>query len=131
MKAMKFRVENEQHSKDIQTKLFEAGYGWRWSGVFHTHLDEKFLFANIDGRLTVGSREETFEVDINPEYKLLDGEFVAVSQHVEKPPIGLRPKRVVVALRRKEILEAMERYAEANKAIPKEWVEELEYLCED
>ena len=36
MKAMKFRVENEQHSKDIQTKLFEAGYGWRWSGVFHT-----------------------------------------------------------------------------------------------
>lgn len=41
-----------------------------------------------------------------------------------KPPIGLRPKMIVVSSRVQEIHEAMTRYIDANYLIPKEWLEE-------
>jgi hypothetical protein len=47
---------------------------------------------------------------------------------LEKPPLGLRPLAVVVDARIQEILAACTRYAEAGKAIPEEWITELDRL---
>ena len=41
-----------------------------------------------------------------------------------KPPLGLRPEFIVLELRQKEIQEAVTRYMEAGKEIPKEWTAE-------
>lgn len=46
------------------------------------------------------------------------------------PPVGLRPRFIVAELRAREIVAAMERYAEAKKPIPEEWREELNELNE-
>ena len=42
-----------------------------------------------------------------------------------KPPLGLKPKWVHDMQRKIEILEAMERYCDAEVPIPKEWLREL------
>jgi len=47
---------------------------------------------------------------------------------VEKPPIGLRPRWIVQALRIREILEAMDRYNSVEKPIPQDWCDELNEL---
>lgn len=49
---------------------------------------------------------------------------------VEKPPLGLKPKWIHDKQRKREIIEAMERYSNAGKPIPAEWVEELKELIE-
>ncbi len=133
MKAMKFRVENEQHSKAIQEALFGLGYHWN---SYMNHMDQnvmntssEFLYCYEDGRITCGFEVDWFKSHTNEEHQLVNGETVPVA-HVKAPPIGLRPRRVVATFRMKEILEAMKRYSEAEKAIPKEWVEELGELCE-
>jgi hypothetical protein len=46
----------------------------------------------------------------------------------EAPPLGLRPKAIVDALRIQEILEAMMRYAADGKKLPQEWVDELSII---
>lgn len=43
----------------------------------------------------------------------------------EKPPLGLKPKRIYDRIRAVDILEAMSRYIYADKLIPKEWFYEL------
>ena len=47
---------------------------------------------------------------------------------VKKPPLGLKPKWIHDEGRRKDILDAIERYSEANMPIPIEWVKELREL---
>ena len=42
----------------------------------------------------------------------------------EKPPIGLRPRFIYEEHRIEEIEEAMGRYRDAGKTVPKEWTEE-------
>lgn len=42
-----------------------------------------------------------------------------------KPPLGLEPRRIHDYQRVKDIVAAMNRYIEADKVIPTEWVEEL------
>lgn len=42
-----------------------------------------------------------------------------------KPPLGLRPKWLSDEQRLEEILAASERYIEANKELPQEWMIEL------
>lgn len=44
---------------------------------------------------------------------------------LEKPPLGLHPKRFHEAARFREILEAMQRYSDALRPIPKEWIDEI------
>ena len=44
---------------------------------------------------------------------------------MDKPPLGLMPRSIHRDHRIKEILEAMQRYADKQKAIPEEWFEEL------
>ena len=44
---------------------------------------------------------------------------------IEKSPVGLRPRFIVVEERIREIQEALQRYVSANKAVPAEWLVEL------
>lgn len=44
---------------------------------------------------------------------------------IQPPPIGIEPRYIHDARRAKEILDAIERYTNANMSIPKSWVEEL------
>lgn len=46
-------------------------------------------------------------------------------QPLEKPPLGLRPKFVANLCRIEEISAAMQRYADVDKPIPIEWIDEL------
>ena len=47
----------------------------------------------------------------------------------EKPPIGVMPRYFWHKKRRDELSEAIQRYMEANKSIPKEWIDEYNELC--
>lgn len=46
----------------------------------------------------------------------------------ERPPLGLTPKRVHDETRALDIIDALRRYAEAGKAVPPEWIDELAAL---
>lgn len=46
-------------------------------------------------------------------------------KYVEKPPLGLKPRYIHNSQRMVEILHAMERYSNARKPIPIEWINEL------
>lgn len=47
---------------------------------------------------------------------------------MDKPPIGITPKRIHDLKRINEILDGMKRYSEAKMPIPVEWIMELEQL---
>lgn len=52
-------------------------------------------------------------------------------QKQEKPPLGLKPKSIHDRERAMEIIAAMERYTNANKKIPREWICEIaDLICE-
>ena len=46
-------------------------------------------------------------------------------ENIQKPPIGLIPRYIHDGKRIDEILNAIERYTDANMPIPKSWIEEL------
>lgn len=50
---------------------------------------------------------------------------------MQKPPLGLRPRFIVVKHRTLEILEAMIRYVQVGYQVPNEWREELNDLLDD
>lgn len=60
--------------------------------------------------------------------ELIQFQLVNTDFSVEKPPLGLRPRHIANQLRKREILDAMIRYCDANKPIPLDWVKELEDL---
>ena len=43
---------------------------------------------------------------------------------MEKPPIGIMPRYIWVAKRKREILDAVKRFIEAGAEIPTEWLDE-------
>lgn len=49
---------------------------------------------------------------------------------ISKPPIGLKPRWLHDSSRASEILDAIERYTDANMSIPKAWIAELKDLFE-
>lgn len=51
-----------------------------------------------------------------------------VMAELAKPPLGLTPRAIHDFNRIREIVEAIERYADAEKPIPLEWVDELKDL---
>ena len=51
-KNMKFRVKDEEHSKQIQEHLFSLGYRWSGNSNAVGYTDSSFLFTNNEGRLT-------------------------------------------------------------------------------
>ena len=50
---------------------------------------------------------------------------------LKKPPLGLEPRWVHDSRRASDILDAIERYTDANMSIPKKWIEELKDLFND
>ena len=46
----------------------------------------------------------------------------------QKPPLGVMPKMIWDNIRVNDIMDAMQRYAVAEKPIPVEWLEELKSL---
>ena len=50
---------------------------------------------------------------------------------IDKPPLGLMPKRFVQKARFVEVCGAISRYYMANKKIPIEWIEEYNELVEE
>jgi hypothetical protein len=66
----------------------------------------------------------------NPEVEIKSGSIhTDWKTPVPKPPLGLRPRRIMRSQRISEIIDAMARYREALKEIPPEWIEELQELC--
>jgi hypothetical protein len=45
---------------------------------------------------------------------------------MQKPPIGIMPRKMWDEIRRTELVKAIARYNSANKPVPHEWV--IEYL---
>jgi hypothetical protein len=78
-KAMKFRVKDPEHSKQIQEKLFEMGYKW-WCGQTVKEQDAKFLYAKKDGNLGYGIDMYYFKQDSSKESILQNGEFIPIEQ---------------------------------------------------
>ena len=50
--------------------------------------------------------------------------FAAAAGYVEKPPLGIIPRKLCVEKRLNEIVEAITRYHAGNYLIPTEWFEE-------
>ena len=48
----------------------------------------------------------------------------------KKPPVGIKPRWLHDSQRARDIIDAIERYTEANMTIPKIWIDELRDLCE-
>lgn len=72
MKNMKFKVLNEQHSKEIQECLFELGFIWISCGVQALiNKDKKFLFTDIkDMSITYNNNDIYFNNDYRKETTL-------------------------------------------------------------
>lgn len=71
-KNMKFRVNNPEHSKQIQEALFELGYAWRKGGE-NVHCNwADYLYSSSDGKLTVGVFDNMFKENKNTECNLSD-----------------------------------------------------------
>lgn len=79
-------------------------------------LLKKYCFAFVEERRTLKDKG----------YTSLPWEF----KSVKEPPLGLRPRWKVEALRIREILGAMNRYAQERKRIPSDWIDELSELTE-
>lgn len=53
------------------------------------------------------------------------------ASYTEKPPLGVMPKDMWDYKRKTKLIEAMCRYLNAEKDIPKEWVDEYNELCKE
>lgn len=82
-KNMKFRVKDEEHSKQIQEYLFSLGYHWddRARGVDYT--DAVFLFTNRRGYISQTYNSGYGENHEHPEYQLK--ETISYSLEEVKP----------------------------------------------
>lgn len=72
MKALKFRVHSQEHSKAIQTILFELGYEWNISGKNHSFITKPFIYCGEDCSIRFGTTESTFKEYLHKETTLDD-----------------------------------------------------------
>jgi hypothetical protein len=68
-KAMKFRVKDEQHSRDIQEWLFSLGYSWPAERLLD-NLDKPHIYVSEEGYLSWDDDEEYFNTCENTEVTL-------------------------------------------------------------
>ena len=68
-KNMKFRVRNEEHSKQIQEALFELGYYWRIYGSEVKHTAATHLYTSSTGELDWSVMESSFLNQAFPEFE--------------------------------------------------------------
>ena len=81
-KNMKFRVRDEEHSKQIQEYLFSLGYKW-FSDEAIKMQSKPFLFANSYGGLGWANDLSYFEKHEHAEYQLK--ETISYSLEEVKP----------------------------------------------
>jgi len=108
-------------------------YFVKWEIDIEADTPEKAALEAQDIQRDPGSRatfsvqntlsKETFIVEV------AENQAVTVDYTMpELPPVGLRPRNIVLTDRLQEIYEAMFRYSRAGKDIPHAWVEELREL---
>jgi len=79
----------------------------------------------LNNRGLIGATiDETIDAVINKNAVLR-----SVSHSIEKPPIGLKPKWLHDEQRQKECKEAIERYVNAGRKVPQEWLDEYNSYC--
>ena len=97
MKAMKFRVKDEQHSEAIQAKLFELGYRWGERQPKFEYTNAQALYAGY-----YGGKKIAYLYDLNgfedtggyecEEYILSpQGEFVKAEDYYKQPETTYAP----------------------------------------
>ena len=70
-KNMKFRVKDEEHSKQIQEYLFSLGYKWSSLDQKTQYTNARFLFVDIGGFITYElDNNDYFKKHKNVEYQL-------------------------------------------------------------
>lgn len=157
MPDMKFRVRGPEHAKKLQQALFRIGYKWVSTGEVLQDLNGwTYLYANADPLngliLTYGSSPNYFASNPAAEYEYSLGLVVPlgsedlhahvpdlpvkmesrglqiVESPVEKPPIGVKPRKHADKMhhmeRALELRGAIERYTNALKPLVEEWVTE-------
>lgn len=72
MKAMKFRVKNEAHSKAIQQRLFDLGYKCSAFPTIQNDDFKRFIYTNEKGFTCFGVTEGAFNQHPNTETTLED-----------------------------------------------------------
>ena len=71
-KDMKFRVENEEHSKQIQEYLFSIGYKWLGGSVHCVvNSDVRYLITSHNGIITWINNSNNFNDSVAQEHKLI------------------------------------------------------------
>lgn len=138
-REMLIEIDSPEHSEAVQKKLFELGYEWRWMrdrercDPYYREQCQAIRCAD-DGLLMQASCE--FYTENYPHLPWVDilAEQQQEAQEPVKPPIGLVPRNIfednMRQQRANDILAAMQRYAEASKAVPVEWIDELkEFVC--
>lgn len=79
MKDMKFRVKSEEHSKAIQSWLFEHGYSWFKCGKDFRYTDKQFLFAYTDKSIMQSDDEGHFlthsNTEVFVEYEVIPAQY--------------------------------------------------------
>lgn len=100
---------------------------------FYEELDE-LLVRQSEDAIVCGSFNPTLQGPNEPDTSIADTadwlakmyeEVYDKAMKQEAPPIGLRPRKLVEQMRTAEICEAMIRYSNAGKDVPKEWLDEL------
>ena len=131
-REMLIKIDSPEHSEAVQKKLFEFGYKWASSGskVCNTGMlaircdDEGIMWCSIPN-LYRKEYPDLPWVDILAEQQ-------QEAQEPVKPPVDLVPRSIFESTTRKQratdILAAMQRHAEAGKAVPVEWIDELKEL---
>lgn len=138
MKNIKVKVTPQVRGADILLTMLAAGYKIESLAIQREIIDNVavWVFGNDSTLIGCLGRDDDDDApDYYEEHFVVNGQLVTKNywtqprtpeqKPVERPPLGLRPRRVMLHLRNKEILEAIGRYVEAGKVIPREWLNEL------
>ena len=66
-RAMKFRVNNPEHSRVVQQVLFELGYEWFSGAKFGGEDNRPYILADASGKITCGFLGGPFREHDGPE----------------------------------------------------------------
>lgn len=135
-RKMKIKINSPEHCEAVQKRLFELGY--KWYGSTSHDVRDYYPGSNVLWGEPCGSiLHSSLQYADDPEYAEYPWVDILAEQQQEaqepvKPPTGLMPRSVFEATTRqqraKDILAAMQRYAEAGEAVPVEWIDELKEL---
>lgn len=124
MKQVKIRCGSKV--KETHDYLVSMGYKpfFAYDSITKNHTVYSW-FGWGDGSICWDNKPEYFDED-SPEFEEIF--LPTVKAQPVQQVIGLRPKAIVDALRIKEILDAMVRYADNGDKIPQEWLDELSII---